>query len=155
LGNRIYIDRDDWSDDPPDDYKRLALGRTVRLRHGYCITAVEVVERDAAGHPAKLRARLVDGSKGLAVIHWVDASTSVPAEVRLSDRLFKSAKPEEGGGDFLEQLDPHSLETIHGARLEASLQAAQVGSRWQLERVGYFVVDEDTKPGALVLARIV
>jgi glutaminyl-tRNA synthetase len=154
VGAHIFIDADDWSDDPPADYKRLALGRTVRLRHGYCITADEIVARDDAGRATKLRAHVVEGGKGLAVIHWVDAATSLPAEVRLYDRLFKSAKPEEGGGDFLEQLDPASLDVVRGARVEASLASAAVGSRWQLERVGYFRVDEDAKPGALVLNRI-
>ena len=151
----LYIDRDDWRDDPPADYKRLAPGRTVRLRHAYCITADEVVARDADGAPTKIRAHVVEGEKGLSVIHWVDAATSVPAEVRLYDRLFKTAKPEEGGGDFLEQIDPASLETVKGARLEASLAKAAIGSRWQLERVGYFVVDEDTQAGTIVLNRIV
>ena len=167
VGARIYIDRDDWSEAPPADWKRLAPGRTVRLRHAYCIGDAEVVARGADGVPTKLRAKLVDpaaasesrplhsgGGKGLGVIHWVDAATSVAAEVRLYDRLFKSPKPEEGGADFLAQLDPASLEIVKGARVEASLAKAAVGSRWQLERVGYFRVDEDSKPGALVLNRI-
>ena len=89
------------------------------------------------------------------VIHWVDAATSIAAEVRLYDRLFKTARPEEGGGDFLEHLDRDSLQTVTTARLEASLASADVGSRWQLERVGYFIVDQDSRPGALVLNRIV
>ncbi len=155
VSNRIYIDRDDWSDNPPADWKRLGPGRTVRLRHGYGIAVDDVVARDAAGHVTKLRAKVAEPGKGAGVIHWVDAATSVPAEVRIYDRLFKVPKPEEGGGDFLEHLDPNSLETIEGARLEASLATAAVGSRWQLERIGYFVVDEDTKPGALVLNRII
>ncbi|HSN27163.1 MAG TPA: glutamine--tRNA ligase/YqeY domain fusion protein, partial [Kofleriaceae bacterium] len=154
ISSRIFIDREDWSDDPPADFKRLALGRTVRLRHGYCITADEVVARDAAGNVTKLRAHVVEGGKGLSVIHWVDAATSVPAEVRLYGRLFKVAQPEEGGGDFLEHLDPASLEVVEGARVEQSLAKAEIGSRWQLERVGYFRVDEDTTPGRLVLNRI-
>jgi glutaminyl-tRNA synthetase len=154
VSGRIYIDREDWSDDPPADFKRLAPGRTVRLRHGYAITADEVVARDAAGNVTKLRAHVVEGGKGLAVIHWVDAATSVAAEARLYGRLFKVAQPEEGGGDFLEHLDPASLEVIEGARVEQSLAKAEIGSRWQLERVGYFRVDEDTKPGLLVLNRI-
>jgi glutaminyl-tRNA synthetase len=154
VGARIYIDRDDWSDAPPADWKRLAPGRTVRLRHAYCIGDAEVVARGADGVPTKLRARIVEGGKGLGVIHWVDAATSVAAEVRLYDRLFKSPKPEEGGADFLAQLDPASLEIVKGARVEASLAKAAVGSRWQLERVGYFRVDEDSRPGALVLNRI-
>jgi glutaminyl-tRNA synthetase len=154
VSSRIYIDRDDWSDDPPPDFKRLAPGRTVRLRHGYCIAADDVVARDQDGHPTKLRAHVVEGGKGLGVIHWVDAATSVAAEVRLYDRLFATAKPEEGGGDFLELIDAASLEIVQGARVEQSLAKAEVGSRWQLERVGYFRVDEDSKPGALVLNRI-
>jgi len=154
VSSRIFIDREDWSDDPPADFKRLALGRTVRLRHGYCITADEVVARDANGNVTKLRAHVVEGGKGLSVIHWVDAATSVAAEVRLYGRLFKVPQPEEGGGDFLEHLDPSSLEIVEGARVEQSLAKADVGSRWQLERVGYFRVDEDTKPGLLVLNRI-
>jgi glutaminyl-tRNA synthetase len=89
------------------------------------------------------------------VIHWVDAATSVPAEVRLYDRLCRLAKPEEGGANFLDALNPASLEVVRGARLEASLAGAAPGSRWQLERVGYFVVDEDARPGAPVLNRIV
>ncbi|UJR82929.1 glutamine--tRNA ligase/YqeY domain fusion protein [Sandaracinus amylolyticus] len=165
LGARIYIDRDDWRDEPPADYQRLAPGRTVRLRYGLCITADAVLERDAQGQVTKLRAiahpetvgggNPADGRKVSGVVHWVDAATSVPAEVRLYDRLFKSAKPEEGGADFLEQLDPGSLVVVREARVEKSLATAEVGSRWQLERVGYFVVDPDSKPGALVLSRIV
>jgi glutaminyl-tRNA synthetase len=144
---------------------RLALGRTVRLRYAYCVTAVEVTARDAAGAPLAIRAVVhpetrggghpADGSKVTGVIHWVDAATSVPAEVRLYERLFRVARPEEGGADFLAALDPASLEVVAGARVEASLAAAAVGARWQLERVGYFVVDPDARPGALVLNRIV
>ncbi|MBL9019729.1 MAG: glutamine--tRNA ligase/YqeY domain fusion protein [Myxococcales bacterium] len=161
----ILIDRDDWHDDPPKDYKRLAPGRTVRLRYGYCITADEVVERDAAGGVTKLRATVHletkggknpdGGQKVSGVIHWVDAATSVPVEIRLYEQLFKVPKPEEGGQDFLENINPNSLEVVRGARVEASLAAAEVGARFQLERVGYFVVDPDTTPGALVLNRTI
>jgi glutaminyl-tRNA synthetase len=165
LGAHIYLDRDDWRDEPPPDYQRLAPGRTVRLRHGLCITADEVLARDAEGHLTKLRAiahpetlgggKPADGRAVSGVVHWVDAETSVRAEVRLYDRLFRAAKPEEGGADFIAQLDPGSLVVVRDARVEASLAGAEIGSRWQLERVGYFVVDPDTKPGALVLNRIV
>jgi len=165
ISPRIFIDRDDWRDEPPADYHRLAPGRTVRLRYGCCITADAVIERDAAGEVTRLRATVSpetlagknpsDGKKVAGVIHWVDAATSVSAEVRLYGRLFKTARPEDGGGDVLEQLDPASLEIVHGARVEASLLGADVGSRWQLERVGYFAVDQDSRPGALVLNRIV
>ncbi len=165
ISDRIYIERDDWRDEPPKDYQRLAPGRTVRLRYGYCITAGEVLERDASGAVTRLRATVhpetlggknpSDGTKVSGVIHWVDAATAISAEVRLYGRLFKTARPEEGGGDFLAQLDPSSLEVIRGARIEDSLTNAAVGSRWQLERVGYFAVDDDSAGGALVLNRIV
>ncbi|HEY0249935.1 MAG TPA: glutamine--tRNA ligase/YqeY domain fusion protein, partial [Kofleriaceae bacterium] len=165
LGTSCFIDREDWNDDPPPDYQRLAPGRTVRLRHGPCITVTDVLERNAAGHATKLRATVhpetlgggkpADGRKVFGVIHWVDGATSIPAEVRLYGRLFKSARPEEGGGDFLEQIDLDSLQTVTTARVEPSIANAPVGSRWQLERVGYFIVDQDAKPGALVLNRIV
>jgi glutaminyl-tRNA synthetase len=165
ISDRIYIDRDDWRDEPPKDYQRLAPGRTVRLRYGCCITAGEVVARDAAGAVTRLRATVIpetlggknpgDGRKVSGVIHWVDAATAVSAEVRLYEHLFKTPRPEDGGGDVLQQLDPGSLEVVHGVKLEASLATAELGSRWQLERVGYFSIDQDTRPGALVLNRIV
>jgi glutaminyl-tRNA synthetase len=165
FSGRVLIDRDDWRDDPPKDYQRLAPGRTVRLRYGYCISGAEVVERDASGNATKLRAKVdldtsggknpADGRKVAGVIHWVDAATALPVEVRLYERLFKVASPEEGGGDFLEHLDPNSLQVVTGARVEASLANAAIGSRWQFERVGYFVVDQDTKPNAIVMNRII
>ncbi|MBA3540704.1 MAG: glutamine--tRNA ligase/YqeY domain fusion protein [Deltaproteobacteria bacterium] len=168
LGSRIFIDRDDWRDDAPKDYQRLAPGRTVRLRYGVCIsvgTDPADITRDASGQVTHLRAtvhpetlggkNLADGRKPSGVIHWVDAETSIPAEVRLYDRLFESPRPEEGGGDFLEHLDRDSLEVVTTARLEESLITAQVGSRWQLERVGYFVLDQDSTPAVPVLNRIV
>jgi glutaminyl-tRNA synthetase len=163
FSGHVLIDRDDWSEDPPKDYKRLAPGRTVRLRYGYCITAGEVLERDAAGNATKLRATVhleTGGGKNpeqkvWGVIHWVDAASSLPVEVRLYERLFKVPKPEEGGQDFLEHLDPNSLKIVSTARVEASLATATVGSRWQLERVGYFVIDQDTTPGAIVMNRTI
>ena len=165
IGTRAYIERDDWRDDPPAGYTRLAPGRTVRLRYGPCITVTDVLERDAAGHASKLRATVhpetlggknpEDGRKVFGVIHWVDAATSIAAEVRLYDRLFKTARPEEGGGDFLEHLDRDSLQIVSTARLEASFASAELGTRWQLERVGYFIVDQDSRTGAIVLNRIV
>ncbi|MGE0397866.1 MAG: glutamine--tRNA ligase/YqeY domain fusion protein [Kofleriaceae bacterium] len=168
ISGRVLIDREDWSDDPPKDYQRLAPGRTVRLRHAYCITAPEtgaVVERDADGNVTKLRATvhletkggkpLDSGKKPDGVIHWVDAATAVSVEARVYDRLFAVPKPEEGGVDFLQHLNPRSLEIVKGARVEASLANAPVGSRWQFERVGYFTVDEDSRPGALVVNRTI
>ncbi len=164
LTRRILIERDDFQEEPVADYHRLAPGRTIRLRYGYCITCDEVV-KNAAGdvialkathHPETLGGKApADGRKVWGVLHWVSAERSVPAEVRLYDRLFRSARPEEGG-DFLENMNPHSLEIVKDARVEASLASAAPGSRWQLERVGYFVVDAvDSTPGTPVLNRIV
>jgi glutaminyl-tRNA synthetase len=150
LGSRLFIERDDFSDDPPPDYQRLAPGRTVRLRYGPCITCDEVV-RDHGGQALRLRCTVhvdtsggknpSDGRKVSGVIHWVDAATSVPAEVRVYEQLFRSAKPEEGGADFLADLNPSSLEVLREARLEQSLATAAPGTRWQFERLGYFVSD--------------
>ncbi|MGH9038313.1 MAG: glutamine--tRNA ligase/YqeY domain fusion protein, partial [Acidimicrobiia bacterium] len=134
----------------------------VRLRHGYCISCDEVVEE--GGEVVELRAHHLPGSVGSkppdvkvsGVIHWVSAPHAVPADVRLYDRLFKVARPDEAGGELGAHLNPDSLQVIGGAMLEPSLAAAEPGSRWQLERVGYFVFDtEDSRPGAPVLNRIV
>jgi glutaminyl-tRNA synthetase len=159
IGARLFIEQDDFRDDPPEGYQRLAPGRTVRLRYGPCITCDEVV-RDHGGAPQRLRCSIdaatmggtnpADGRKVSGVIHWVDAATCVAAEVRVYDRLFSSAKPEEGGGDFISQLSPRSLEVMREARLEQSLASAAPGTRWQFERLGYFVADivdhEATRP---------
>jgi len=162
FGRELWIDRDDFALDPPAGYQRLAPGRTVRLRHGCCITCDEVVEEGA--EVVELRAHHVPGSVGRTppgidvsgVIHWVSAAHAVPAQVRLYDRLFKVHRPEEGDGDLGDLINPESLEVIHDAMLEPSLADAEPGSRWQLERVGYFVVDtEDSRPGAPVFNRIV
>jgi glutaminyl-tRNA synthetase len=159
----LFIDRDDFALDPPAGFQRLAPGRTVRLRHGYCITCDEVVSDDA-GDVVELRVSHIPGSVGAApegvkvsgVIHWVSAPGSIPAEVRLYDRLFTVARPDDADGDFARHLNPQSLEVIEGARLEPGMASADPGSRWQLERVGYFVVDTvDSRPGAPVLNRIV
>ena len=159
----LYIDADDFRDDPPKDYQRLAPGRTVRLRYAYCITC-DGVDRDASGAPTKLRCTVhpetkggaapADGRKVSGVIHWVAAAASIAAEVRLYDRLFAVPRPEEGS-DFRVHLNPRSLEVVTTARLEASLASAPAGSRWQLERTGYFVVDEESRPGAPVWNRII
>ncbi len=162
FGRELLVDRDDFSLDPPPGYQRLAPGRTVRLRHGYCITCDEVDTE--AGEVVGLRAHHVPDTVGRTppdldvsgVIHWVSAVHAVPAEVRLYDRLFRVAHPEEGDGDLVDALNPHSLEVVRGAMVEPSLVTAEPGSRWQLERLGYFVVDtEDSRTGALVLNRIV
>jgi glutaminyl-tRNA synthetase len=155
----ILIEQDDFSVDPPAGYQRLAPGRTVRLRHGPCITCDEVVTD--GGDVVELRCHHVDDSVGKnppgvkvwGVIHWVPAGQSIPAEVRLYDRLYLTAQPEDGSSD---ELNPHSVEVVHGARLEPSLSNAEQGSRWQLERLGYFVFDSvDSTPKTPVMNRIV
>ncbi len=169
FGRELWIDREDFALDPPAGYQRLAPGRTVRLRHGYCITCDEVVVRDGR-EVVELRCHHVPGTVGhnpeglkvSGVIHWVSAAHAVPAEVRLYDRLFTVARPaddgggDEGEGDLGDTINPESLQVIRGAMLEPSMADAEPGSRWQLERVGYFVVDTvDSRPGAPVLNRIV
>jgi glutaminyl-tRNA synthetase len=162
FGREILIERDDFAFDPPAGYQRLAPGRTVRLRHGYCITCEEVVEE--RGEVVEVRARHIPDTVGKkppgisvsGVVHWVSAAHALPAEVRLYDRLFNAPRPEEGEGDLARSLNPESLHVVRDAMVEPSLATAEPGSHWQLERVGYFVVDtEDARPGALVLNRTV
>ncbi len=162
MARELWIERDDFAMDPPKDYQRLAPGRTVRLRHGYCVTYEDVVEQD--GEVVEVRVRHLPetlgtnpaGIKVAGVIHWVSAAHAIDAEVRLYDRLFAVARPEDAEGDFIQNLNPDSLRVVRGAKLEASLGGAAPGSRWQLERVGYFVFDAvDSRPDAPVLNRIV
>ena len=162
FGREILIDRDDFSPDPPTGWQRLAPGRTVRLRHGYCITCDEVVT-DGAGQVVELRAHHLPDSVGKkpagvtvsGVIGWVSAAHAVTAEVRLYDRLFKVPRPDESDAELSTMLNPESLQVVAGAMVEPSLAGAEPGSQWQLERVGYFAVDQDSTPGALVLNRTV
>ncbi|HUR22979.1 MAG TPA: glutamine--tRNA ligase/YqeY domain fusion protein, partial [Acidimicrobiales bacterium] len=161
FAGEILIDRDDFSVDPPPGWQRLAPGRTVRLRHGYCITCEGVISE--GGEVIGLRASHVPDSVGKrpagvtvsGVIHWVSAAHAVSAEVRLYDRLFKVARPDDSDAELSTMLNPDSLQVVAGAMVEPSLAGAEVGSHWQLERVGYFAVDQDAAPGALVLNRTV
>lgn len=161
FSGEVLIDRDDFAVDPPAGYSRLAPGRTVRLRHGYCVTCEGYVLDD--GEVTEVRVRHIPGSVGAnppgtevsGVVHWVSAAHAVPAEARLYDRLFSAPRPDDAE-DLSSHLNPASLQVVPGAMLEASLATAEPGSRWQLERVGYFVFDtEDSRPGAPVLNRIV
>jgi len=155
----LYVERDDFSDSPPKDWKRLAPGRTVRLRHAFIVTCTGVT-RDAAGNVVEVKVTHDPRSRGGAAqegqdvsgtLHWVSASKSFEAEARLYDRLLRTEAP---GDDFRSDLNPASLEIVR-ARLEPSLLTAKEGERFQLERQGYFVVDGDSRPGALVLGRTV
>jgi glutaminyl-tRNA synthetase len=158
----LYIERDDFAEQPPKGWKRLAPGRKVRLRHGYVVTCTGV-EKDASGKIIRVRATHDPATRGGATpsgeridgtIHWVSAARAADVEVRLYDRLFLVENPGEGEKDFLEELNPASL-TVLTAKAEPSLASAKPGDRFQLERTGFFIVDEDSKDGAVVLNRTV
>jgi glutaminyl-tRNA synthetase len=159
----LYIEQDDFKEDPPTKFFRLAPGREVRLRNAYFIRCRSVV-KDEAGRPIELRCsydpatrggNAPDGRKVKATLHWVSAQHAIDAEVRLYDRLFIAEAPGVGDTDFLTQLNPHSLEVLRGAKVEPSLAGTPAGSRFQFERLGYFCADPDTRPGALVFNRTV
>jgi glutaminyl-tRNA synthetase len=159
----LYIEQDDFREDPPKKFFRLAPGREVRLRNAYLITCREIV-KDASGAVTELRCTYdpatrggdaPDGRKVKATLHWVAAATAIDAEVRLYDRLFTVEDPGAGDRDVLQELNPASLEVLRGCKLEPSLGMAPAGSRYQFERLGYFVVDPDSRPGRPVFNRTV
>jgi glutaminyl-tRNA synthetase len=161
----LYIEQDDFREDPPKHYYRLSPGREVRLRYGYFITCTGVV-KDGAGRLVQLHCtydpdtrggNAPDGRKVKSTIHWVSAAHAVPAEVRLYENLFVRENPgdDSEGKPFTDYLNPNSLEVLTGCQLEPSLAGAAVGSRYQFERLGYFCPDLDSKPGALVFNRTV
>jgi len=161
----LYIERDDFREDPPRKFFRLAPGREVRLRYAYFITCVGAV-RDSAGElvelhctydPATRGGDAPDGRKVKSTLHWVSAETALPAEVRLYDHLFTKENPDdtEDGADFTANLNPDSLVTLTDCRVEPSLADAAPGSRFQFERQGYFCVDPDSTENHLVFNRTV
>src|SRR5690349_4179408 len=161
----IYIEQDDFREDPPKQYFRLAPGREVRLRYAYFITCQSVV-KDASGNvvelhcsydPATRGGNAPDGRKVKSTIHWVSAAHAIDAEVRLYDTLFTREDPNEvpEGQDFTVNLNPNSLEVVTGAKIEPSLRDAAPGSRYQFERLGYFAVDPDSTPDKPVFNRTV
>jgi len=156
----IYIERDDFMEDPPKKFFRLAPGREVRLRSAYFITCTSVV-KDESGNVVELRATYdpatrggdaPDGRRPKATLHWVSAEHAIDCEVRLYDRLFRSEDPEEGD-DFLANLNPESLRVVAHAKLEPSVRGAAPASRYQFERLGYFCVDRDSTTEKLVFNR--
>jgi glutaminyl-tRNA synthetase len=163
----LYLERDDFQEDPPKKFFRLAPGREVRLRYAYYITCVGVVKDDATGEvvelhctydPATRGGSSPDGRKVKSTVHWVSAEHSLPAEVRLYDRLFSEENPnvEKDGRDFLSYLNPSSLETLTDCRVEPALADIAPGASVQFERQGYFCADRrDSKPGRLVFNRTV
>jgi glutaminyl-tRNA synthetase len=165
FSRELYIEQDDFLEDPPKKFFRLAPGREVRLRCAYFIKCEEVV-KDASGAVTELRCTYdpatrggdsPDGRRVKATLHWVSAAHALPAEVRLYDRLFCVEDPDQvpEGGTFLDTLNRASLEVLQRCQLEPSLAAAAPGTRFQFERLGYFCVDPDSRPGALVFNRTV
>ena len=161
FARELFIERDDFMEDPPKKFFRLAPGREVRLRGAYFITCTSVV-KDASGRIVELRCTYdpatrggdaPDGRKVKATLHWVAATTALDAEVRLYDRLFNSEQP-GAGGDYKADLNPASLE-VRTAKVEPSVADAAPGSRFQFERLGYFCVDPDSTGGRLVFNRTV
>lgn len=159
----LYIERDDFMENPVPKFYRLAPGREVRLRYAYFIRCTDVV-KDEAGNiveihasydPATRGGDAPDGRKVKATLHWVSAAHAIAAEVRLYDRLFKAKNPlqVEDGKDWLDNLNPESLVVLTGCKLEPSLAEVSPGDRFQFERVGYFCVDPDSKPGRPVFNR--
>jgi glutaminyl-tRNA synthetase len=152
----LYIEHDDFREDPPKKFFRLAPGREVRLRYAYfikCEEAIkdengEVVELRCTYDPATRGGDAPDGRKVKATLHWVSAAHAIPVEVRMYDRLFSEPDP-DAGEDFLSSLNPHSLELLRGCMAEPGLADAQPGNRYQFERQGYFCVDPDSTAGRL------
>jgi glutaminyl-tRNA synthetase len=162
FARRLYIERDDFMENPPNKFYRLAPGRTVRLRYAYMITCTEVIKDDKTGEiteihcvydPASLSGSPSPGQKAKATLHWVSADHSLDAEVRLYDRLFIAENPSDG--EFRSFLNPNSLEVLKNCKLEPSLRGAVVGVKYQFERLGYFCVDPDSSPGMPVFNRTV
>jgi glutaminyl-tRNA synthetase len=155
----LYIEQDDFREQPPPRFHRLAPGREVRLRGTYFIKCERVV-KDADGNITELRCThgaAPDGRKVKATIHWVSAAHAVEAEVRLYDRLFTVANPadDKEGRDYKEFLNPDSLQVLTSCKVEPSLAEAMPGDRFQFERLGYFAVDPDSTPARLVFDRTV
>jgi glutaminyl-tRNA synthetase len=163
----LYIERDDFMEDPPKKFFRLAPGREVRLRYAFFIKCVDVVKDDATGEIVELRCtydpetrggHAPDGRKVKATLHWVADSQAVDAEVRLFHSLFTKENPAdvEDGKTFKDYINPDSLEILKGCKLEPSLREVEPGARYQFERLGYFCVDsKDSAPGKPVFNRTV
>ena len=167
FSREVYIEREDFMEEPPKKFFRLAPGREVRLRNAYLVTCTEVI-KNAAGEIVELRGTYdpatrggdaPDGRKVKATLHWVSAAHAVDAGIRLYDRLFTAEDPEgaaaRDGADFTALLNPQSLEVLQGCKVEPSLARAASGARFQFERQGYFAVDPDSAPGGLVFNRTV
>jgi glutaminyl-tRNA synthetase len=162
----LYIEQDDVRESPPPKYYRLFPGNQVRLRYAYIVTCTGVRKDPATGEirevlctydPGTRGGNAPDNRKVKATIHWVSSDHALPMQARLYDHLFLADSPQEvpPGVDWKDTINPASLEVVTGARVEPSLAGARPGERFQFERLGYFCVDPDTKPGALVFNRTV
>ncbi|MHC4119705.1 MAG: glutamine--tRNA ligase/YqeY domain fusion protein [Planctomycetota bacterium] len=165
FSREFYIERDDFLEEPPKKFFRLAPGREVRLRYAYFITCTDVI-KDQEGQIVELRCTYdpatrggdaPDGRKVKSTLHWVSAARALEAEVRLYDHLFTKENPDDTaeGEDFKSNLNPHSLEVLSSCMVEPSLAGAEPGARYQFERLGYFCVDPDSSPDKLVFNRTV
>ena len=163
FGRELYVEREDFMENPPKKFFRLSPGREVRLRYGYFVKCREAV-KDAAGEVVELRCTYdpatrggnapPDGRKVQATLHWVAAADAVPAEVRLYNHLF--ARPDPGAdGDIIADLNPDSMEVLHNCLVEPALASATIGQAVQFERQGYFCADPDSTPNRLVFNRTV
>ena len=166
FSRELYIERDDFQEDPPKKFFRLAPGREVRLRYAYFITCVDVVKNESGEitelhctyDPATRGGDSPDGRKVKSTLHWVSAKHAVSAEVRLYDHLLKTPEPEEGleeGQEFTANLNPNSLETLENSWLEPALAGSEDGTRVQFERLGYFCADPDSTAERPVFNRAV
>jgi glutaminyl-tRNA synthetase len=165
FSRELYIEQDDFREDPPKKFFRLSPGQEVRLRGGYFITCKSVVKNDKGEvvevhctyDPETRSGNAPDNRRVKATIHWVSAQHAVSGEVRVYENLFTKENPADvpEGQDFTANLNPNSLEIISDAKLEPSLASARAGDRYQFERLGYFCADLDSKPGALVFNRTV
>ena len=166
FSRELYIERDDFQEDPPRQFFRLAPGREVRLRYAYYITCVKVIKDENTGEvtelqctydPATKGGDAPDGRKVKATLHWVSAAHSIISEVRLYDNLLlkENADDVEEGRDFRSCINPNSLETLTSCRLEPGLSNVLPGERYQFERMGYFCVDPDSSDARKVFNRTV
>ncbi len=164
FSRELYIEQDDFREDPPKQFFRLAPGREVRLRYAYYITCEKVIRDEGTGEvielqcthdPATRGGDSPDGRKVKATMHWVSAKHALKAEVRLYDTLFTRAEPGAESGDFRTDINPNSLEVLGNSYVEPGLSGASAGSRYQFERMGYFCVDPDSTKDKLVFNRTV
>ena len=162
FSRELYIERDDFMEIPPKKFFRLSPGSEVRLRYAYILKCERVV-KDVSGTVTELRCTYDPGSltgetstrRVKGTIHWVSAPQAKDAEVRIYDRLFQSSDPGEGGREPLTDLNPNSLERVTGCKIEPALAEAAPGARFQFERLGYFCMDPDSRPGSPVFNRTV